>query len=519
VSTEEIADAVRVPLVVLDHRLRVQWVNRIYRETFAATADTIGAGWLAIDGGIWNAPGLRAALDQLIARGQDVTLDVEVEAPPGRRRTVAVTGSLVGAAGESRRVLLSLLDITERVERMRRLEGACAAAEAANHTKDVFLATLSHELRVPLHTITLQADLLQSGAAPGPTKARRVATAISQAARAQEQIISDLLDVSAVVAGKMVLKRQPVDMTAVVSAAVSGIRAAAGAKQIRVRVGLDRSCGLVVGDPTRLQQIIANLLSNAVKYTEEGGQVSVRLDRSEGAVRVRVSDTGQGIAPELLGPVFDRFVQGEQPDSPSYGGLGLGLTIVRDLVRLHQGTVWAESPGPGEGATFTVELPTLEALAAAGQAGERDEAERGEAAALPHEDLKGIRVLIVEDDPSSRDVLTDILRFRSAEVMAVSSAAEVMEALQDFHPDVMLCDVAMPGEDGYSLMRRVRSLEPEKGGSIPAVALTALATKRDRRRALTAGFHLHVAKPTPASELCQAVRDVYDQAHQPRSRM
>ena len=505
-------------MVLLDHRLRVQWANRVHRETYADVA-------------LGDAPALRAALDQLLAGGQEVALDVEIEAPPGRRRTVAVAGSLLG--GRPPRVLVSMIDVSERVERLRRSESAQAAAEsaraaaesaraaaesvraaaeAANLTKDVFLATLSHELRVPLHTITLQADLLESGAAPGPAKARRVAAAIGQAARAQEQIISDLLDVSAILAGKMVLRRQPVDMTAVVSAAVSDVRAAAAGKQIRLRVGLDRSCGLVVGDPTRLQQVVANLLSNAVKYTDDGGHVSVRLDRSQGAVRVRVSDTGRGIAPELLGPVFDRFVQGAEPGSSSYGGLGLGLAIVRDLVRLHRGAVWAESPGPGRGATFTVEIPTMEA----GQ-GDRDE-DRAESDPLLHDDLKGIRVLIVEDDPSSRDVLSDILRFRSAEVLAVASAAEVMEALEDFHPDVMLCDVAMPGEDGYSLMRRVRALEPDKGGAIRAVALTALATKRDRKRALTAGFQMHVAKPTPASELCQAVRTVYDQVH-PRERI
>ncbi len=492
-------DAVRVPLLVLDDRLRVRSANRAFVAAFAGQADILGAGWFEIDGGAWDVPALRAAAGDLLAGKLELTLDVDLEIPRGRPRTVEVAGSAMRGKSEAPLLLLTLVDVTERAELVR-------AAESANRTKDVFLATLSHELRVPLHTITLQSDLLMTGA-PGAAKARRVATAISLAARAQEQIMSDLLDVSAILAGKMQLERQPVDMPAVIGAAVSGARASAAARQIRLRTSLDRSAGLVVGDPTRLQQVVANLLGNAIKFTPPGGQVAVTLSRSAGGVQVQVSDTGQGIAPEVLPRVFDRYVQGEDPSSAGYGGLGLGLTIVRDLVGLHRGSVRARSAGPGQGATFTVELPVMGARASPGPP---------PPAPRSPGDLRGIRVLIVEDVPSSRDVISDILRFRAAEVRAVASAAEVMDALADFRPDVMLCDVAMPGEDGYSLMRRVRALDPDQGGRIPAVALTALATKRDRRRALTAGFHMHMTKPTPAYELCEAVRKAYQLAHRSR---
>jgi signal transduction histidine kinase/CheY-like chemotaxis protein len=381
---------------------------------------------------------------------------------------------------------------------------ARAIAEQANRAKDVFLATLSHELRVPLHTITLQSDLLTTGAAPGPAKARRIGQAIGAAARGQERIISDLLDVSAIMAGKMRIKRQPVDMAGVVGAAVRDIRAAAAARQLRLRVAMDRSAELVLGDPTRLHQIVANLLSNAVKFTPAGGQVAVALSRATGGVRVVVKDTGQGIAPDLLPHVFDRFVQAGTSET-GYGGLGLGLAIVRDLVRLHRGAVRAESHGIGRGAVFTVDLPALTAVRAAKDA-------EPPPLARQRAELKGIRVLVVEHDAGSRDVLSDILRFRAAEVRAVGSAAEVVTALAEFRPDVLLCDVMMPGEDGYSLMRRVRSLDADKGGRVLAVALTALASKQDRRRARTAGFHMHVSKPTEAAALCRAVRRVYRRA-------
>ncbi len=509
-----LVEAVGVPLVVLDDCMRVRSVNRAFQAVFAGQPDVAGDRWFEIDGGAWDRPELRAALDDLLADGRDMAIEVLVDVPRGHLRAVAVAGSALRWEGDAPLLLLTLVDVTHRADRLDAAEAARAQAEAANRTKDVFLATLSHELRVPLHTITLQADLLLSGAATSPARLRRVGQAISQSARAQERIISDLLDVSAILAGKMMLRRQSVDMAAVVSAAVQSIRSAAAARKVRLRVSLQRAPGPVLGDPTRLQQVVANLLSNAVKFTPSGGQVAVVLERSPGGVRVKVKDSGRGIAREFLPRMFDRFSQGEEPGSAGYGGLGLGLAIVRDLVRLHDGSVRAESAGLDRGATLTVELPVIDPRAAQPDP-------RGAAAPAPPRppsELSGIRVLIVEDDPSSREVLTDILRFRLAEVLAVGSAAEVVDALADFRPDVMLCDVAMPGEDGYSLMRRVRALAPGKGGATPAVALTALATKKDRRRALTAGFQMHVAKPTPAADLCEAVRRVYEQTARGRRR-
>jgi two-component system CheB/CheR fusion protein len=509
-----LVEAVRVPLVVLDDRMRVRSVNRAFHAVFAGQPHVVGDSWFEIDGSAWDRPDLRAALDDLLADERDMAIEVPVEIPRGHQRAVAVAGSAVRWESDAPLILLTLVDITHRADRLDAAEAARAQAEAANRTKDVFLATLSHELRVPLHTITLQADLLLSGAATSPARLRRVGQAISQAARAQKRIIGDLLDVSAILAGKMMLTRQSVDMAAVVGAAVHDVRAAAAARKVRLRVSLQRAPGPVLGDPTRLQQVVANLLSNAVKFTPAGGQVAVVLEPSSAGVQVKVSDSGRGIARDFLPHVFDRFSQGEEPGLAGYGGLGLGLAIVRDLVHLHQGSVRAESAGVGHGATFTVELPIIDPRATQPD-------QRGAAVAAPPRpasELQGIRVLIVEDDPSSREVLGDILRLRSAEVMAVGSAAEVVDALADFRPDVMLCDVAMPGEDGYSLMRRVRALAPARGGRTPAVALTALATSKDRRRALTAGFQMHVAKPTRAADLCEAVLRVYEGTSRGRRR-
>lgn len=516
----DLLDAVPVPLVLLDQRMRVRAANCAFRDALAGGEEILGAAWFELDGGLWDRPGMRALIREVRggARPIEGDLELDIEVPGGRRRTLAVSGSSLGGDGGARLILLGLVDVTERAERLRAASGAREEAERANRTKDVFLATLSHELRAPLHSLTLHADLLLTGAPPGPAKVRRIGNAIRRSIGTQTRIVGDLLDVSAILAGKLAIKRQPVDMPAVVGAAVGDLRAAARARQLRLRVALDRTAGPVVGDQTRLQQVVANLLANAIKFTPAGGRIAVALQASRAAVRIRVSDTGQGISADLLPHVFDRFVQADSGAS-GHGGLGLGLAIVRDLVRLHRGEVRAESDGLGRGATFTVELPTRAASAAAGDRQPR--ARRSTARAVPivaepapdradprRDHLKGIRVLVVEDDPGSRSALTDTLRLRSAEVRAVGSAAEMMDALAAFRPDVLLCDVAMQGEDGYSLMRRVRALGPDRGGQTPAVALTGLATRQDRRRALTAGFHMHVPTPAPAAVLCAAVREV-----------
>ncbi|HKE19951.1 MAG TPA: chemotaxis protein CheB [Kofleriaceae bacterium] len=517
-----IMETMCMPVVVLDDSLRLRSANRAFSTVFGEVAgEAVGTGFFALGGGRWNVPELRTALDGLLAEGGDRALEIEIEAPAGRRRSVAVAASTLRWHGDPPLVLLTPVDVTDRARLLAAAEEARAEAVRANRTKDVFLATTSHELRAPLHAITLQADLLLDGAAADAEQALRAAERIALAARAQERIISDLLDVSAIVAGKISLQRQPVDLSAVVAAAIDGIRGAAERKGIRLTSQLGASVGRFVGDANRLRQIVANLLTNAVKFTPAGGEVTLALERRGGQARITVSDTGEGIAPDFLPHVFDRFEQADSSRARNHDGLGLGLAIVRDLVWLHHGTVRAESGGAGKGATFTVDLPLADdelpdrrpdevgdSIDTNPFGYELDRPAGAAAHARPDGNLEGIRVLVVDDDQSSREVLVDILRLRMADVMAVESAEQALHALASFRPDVILCDIAMPGEDGYSLIRRIRALAPEQGGRVPAVALTALATETDQGLALEAGFDHHIAKPSPAAILCEMVRQL-----------
>ena len=320
---------------------------------------------------------------------------------------------------------------------------------------------------------------------------------------------------SAIIAGKIAIKRRPVELQAVIAAALDSIGEVAGKKQIRLRLEVDPSVGPVLGDDTRLGQIVGNLLGNAVKFTPQGGEITVTLEGGKKHARIRVIDSGQGIAGDLLPHVFDRFVQGDLSSTRPHGGLGLGLAIVRDLVRLHGGSVQADSEGPGRGATFIVELPLIGIRASRRPDGDQEEETdpRGHAlgigaalAGVAQRELEGLKVLIIDDDWESLDVMSEILRVHGAEVRSVQRASEVIAALAEFRPDVLLCDIAMPDEDGYSLIRRIRALPLEAGGQVPAVAVTAMVTLGDRNRAIAAGFQLHVTKPALVAALCDAVR-------------
>jgi CheY-like chemotaxis protein len=335
---------------------------------------------------------------------------------------------------------------------------------------------------------------------------------IERNARTQQQIVDDILDVSRVITGKLRLDAQPTDLRAVAEAALPTVRPAADAKHIRVEALFDPGVGPVMGDAGRLQQVVWNLLANAVKFTPAGGAVRVRVARGAGgSVRLIVSDTGIGILPDFLPHVFDRFRQADSSTTRAYGGVGLGLAIVRHLVELHGGTARAESEGEGRGATFTIELPGLGVADWGSRVEEARHVTADDEAAVcrpPSATLSGVSVLVVEDEPDALDLVRVVLEQGGARVTAVKDAAAAMDALGAARPDVLIADIGMPGEDGYQLIRRVRALGAERGGAVPAVALTAYAAESDRAQALAAGFQLHIAKPVDPAELLRLVAGV-----------
>ncbi len=359
--------------------------------------------------------------------------------------------------------------------------------------KDEFLTMLSHELRTPLNAILGWAQVLSRGAASDDRVQQGLAT-IERNARVQVQLIEDLLDVSRITEGKLRLNVQRVGLCEVIDAALTSIRPAADAKGIRIQTLLDCDADEVNGDPGRLQQVVWNILSNAVKFTPGGGRIEVRLERAGSHVTFIVSDNGEGIAADFLPHVFERFRQADQTTTRMFGGLGLGLSIVKHLVELHGGRVAAKSAGPGQGATFIIELPMSP--------------RRGECDAPPASDadvvlggvggtafLSGLTVLYVDDEKDARELVRSVLVDRGARVLIAETAEEARRLLALEKPDVLITDIGMPGEDGYSLIRTIRALPAESGGAIPAAAVTALARPEDRRRALLAGFQTHVVKP------------------------
>lgn len=377
-------------------------------------------------------------------------------------------------------------------------------AEAANRTKDEFLATMSHELRTPMTAILGWAHLLRTNRFSEDDLARALET-VERNARAQTKLIDDLLDISRIITGKLRLDVRSVDLAAVIEAAVDATRPTAEAKAIRLQTVIDPQAGPVSGDTDRLQQVVWNLLTNAIKFTPKGGRVQVRLERINSHVEITVSDTGRGISAEFLPHVFDRFRQADGTTTRKHGGLGLGLSIVRQLVELHGGAVSAESAGEGQGSTFTVQLPIMITRKEVLRPGRRHPTAGGSIAFDCPPSLKGLRVLVVDDEQDTRDLLRAVLEQCGSEVTTAASAAEAVEAFQQSKPDVLISDIGMPDEDGYLLIGKVRALEAGLGKRVPAIALTAYARVEDRVRALTAGFHVHVPKPIEPVELVAVV--------------
>jgi PAS domain S-box-containing protein len=391
-------------------------------------------------------------------------------------------------------------------ERERLLEAERAArteAERVSVMKDEFLATLSHELRTPLNAILGWAQLLRGQPRDRIDDGLEV---IERNAKAQTQLIEDLLDMSRIASGKVRLDVQGVDLPGLLHAAVDAIRHSAEAKDIRLQVVVDPLAGPVRGDPNRLQQCFWNLLSNAIKFTPKGGKVQVALARVESHVEISVTDDGEGIAPDFLPFVFERFRQADSSSTRNHGGLGLGLSIVKNLVELHGGTVRAKSAGPGRGATFCIELPLLVVHAAPEERRRRHPSSPSEATTSgDFPSLDGVTVLAVDDEPDARELIRAVLGQCGARVLLASSAAEGLAMVSRERPDMILSDIGMPGEDGYALIRHVRALPANEGGRTPAAALTAFARAEDRTRALRAGFQTHVVKPVEPTELAAVV--------------
>jgi CheY-like chemotaxis protein len=382
-----------------------------------------------------------------------------------------------------------------------REQSARAQAEAANRIKDEFLATLSHEIRTPLNSILGWVTLLRNHSLTD-SEVQRALEVIERNARSQSHLINDLLDVSSIINGKLRLDVQLLMPEAVITKAVESVRPATAAKNISLQTDLDAQAGPVLADADRLQQIVWNLLLNAIKFTPKDGQVKVKLKRAESHLEIIISDTGIGIEPDLLPFVFDRFRQGDSSTTRKFGGLGLGLAIVRHLVEMHGGTVLVESEGLNRGAAFTVRLPLAEALSC--RAGDHLSMVNRE---LPGwecgEDLAGLRVLVVEDDHDSCQLLVAILTRCHAEVQAAANAVEALTILEEWRPDVIISDIEMPVMNGFEFIRNVRNRKAL--AKIPAVALTAYTRVEDRLRALAAGFHMHLAKPAEPAELLAVV--------------
>ena len=402
-------------------------------------------------------------------------------------------------------------DVSERVaseyELRKQIEAqelARTAAERALRVKDEFLATLSHEIRTPLNAVLGWARILTERELE-PELLSRALSSIFRNATVQARMIDDLLDTARIVAGKLRLQMQPVDMLSVATSAIDVLSALIEAKKIQLRKSLDRDVPLVLGDPDRLQQIIWNLLSNAAKFTDEGGTVELRLERHDGGARVTVTDTGKGISPEFLPFIFDRFRQGDASSGRREGGLGLGLALVRELVQLHGGSVRAISAGLGRGSTFIVELPAAaEAL--------QSVAVRNAARSSDVSPLRGIHVLVVENQEDSRELLSTILAGCGARITGTASAAEAIDRIRSStsgdRPNVVVSNIGAAREEGFHLIRQLRALPAQLGGSLPAVAVTGYAAPEDRAQVLAAGYQRHISKPIDPLTLATAVSEV-----------
>lgn len=416
-----------------------------------------------------------------------------------------------GAGGDEVGLLVRTFNsmLAQIQKRDQELERSRIEAEAANRAKDEFLAVVSHELRTPLSPVLAWARMLRSGQL-NPERTARALEVIERNVKSQAQLIEDLLDVSRIITGKLLLDVHPLDVASVVEAAVESVRPTAEIKGVRLQVSIEPRGMRIAGDAERLKQVLWNLLSNAIKFTPSSGRIQVRARQVDSEAEISVRDSGKGIDPSFLPFVFDRFRQADSTSTRAHGGLGLGLSIVRHLVELHGGRVRAESAGEGMGATFTVDLPIspLQPASAEGRKTPLVESTRLPPALPPPIELGGLRVLAVDDDADTLESLRVLLQQSGAEVRTAMSVEDGLLVLSRWHPDLLISDIGMPGEDGYSFIRKVRSLSVDEGGQIPALALTAYARVEDRLQVLSAGFQMHVPKPLEPAELIAVVHSL-----------
>jgi len=437
----------------------------------------------------------------------------------GRISPLSHEGRVIGT-------LTIIEDVTERVAREAELQSQIEArskllaseklarseAERANRLKDEFLATISHELRNPLNAIMGWAHMMRLGKLT-PANAERAVETIYRNAKSQAQLVADLLDVSRIISGKLRLDVRTIDLINIVNAAIDSIRPAADVKGIRLQTMLDPAAGPISGDADRLQQIVWNLLTNAVKFTPKGGKIQVKVQRIDSHVEIVVSDSGVGISKEFLPHVFDRFRQADASTTRIHGGLGLGLSIVHQLVDLHGGGASVHSDGEGKGATFTITLPFVGVISSQ----QEEAAEPAQEEVTPFDglpSLRGLKVLVVDDEADTRELIREVLKECGSEVILSRSAAEALEAIEQHKPDILISDLGMPDEDGYSLISKIRALPAEQGGQIPAAALTAYARAEDRMRVLRSGFQFHLPKPVDSAELVTVVASLAGRAYQ-----
>jgi len=435
--------------------------------------------------------------------------DLPLQATNGKLRDVEFVSNMY-EENSHQVIQCNIRDITERkrAEKERTLllaaaQSARVEADLANGVKDEFLANLSHELRTPLTSILGWSSLLTNGKLDSQQTAGAIET-IARNARAQGRLIDELLDISRIMTGKLCLDLRAVKLAPLIQAVVDDVRPAANARSITLKVAFNSDTGPIFGDPDRLQQIVWNLLTNAIKFTPKGGEIQVRLERLEAHIVIAVNDSGRGIVPELLPHVFERFRQADSSNRRSNGGLGLGLSIVRQLVELHGGTITAESSGENAGTTFRVMLP-LPSLHEVPKAAEKTGPgnERNSPSTAQHS-LSGLRVLVVDFEGDTRELVAAVLTMHGAEVISVGSATEALDRMKRQRFDLLISDIRMPEMNGYDLISRVRQLCEEHGGRTPAVALTAYAGIDDRKRALAAGYEMHISKPFVATELISA---------------
>jgi PAS domain S-box-containing protein len=517
------ADFAPVMLWVTDSTASCTYLSRSWYDFTGQTEETgLGMGWLSAvhpDDARMSGEIFRAAS----IKHQPFRLEYRLRRHDGEYRWAIDSASpRFAPGGEFLGYIGSVIDITDRRraeeerERLFKQERAARAeAEEASRLKDEFLATVSHELRTPLTSMLGWVQMLRTGSLPPDKRARALET-VERNARSQAQLIEDLLDVSRILAGKLKLDVETLEVGALVEQALESVRPAAEAKSLRIQTVLD-SNGTVMGDSHRLQQVVWNLLSNAVKFTPKGGRVQVLVERRDSSVELTVADTGQGIDPKFLPYVFERFRQAEEGTTRSHGGLGLGLSIVRHLVELHGGTVSAFSAGLGQGASFTVRLPLAVTRRREPSLPPtfRENAFGGDIQCPP--ELYGLHVLVVDDEADTREMLRALLEGCNARVTAASSATEALAKLDSALPDILLSDIGMPEEDGYFLIRKIRARPPEAGGDIPAVALTAYVRTEDRTRVLLAGFQSHVPKPVEPLELLAVLASLSGRNRQGRA--